>query len=155
MSHDRGCHCGREPYEYDDCTNSNCHKKNLWKDPVKMPDTQKPVTPKVFVVQLQLNRDGTPKYDLTPAQDYGELVYVLDDTASPFRLDPVWDRIDKIMEDFREGDYILPIGNPVFNSMVSVAAADQSPVLKFLVWSTREQRYIAVEADVDIHSNCI
>lgn len=120
-----------------------------------MPDNKKPPLPRVFVVQSQLNRDGSPKYDLTPATDFGELVYVLDDTASPFRLDPVWDRIDKVMEDFREGDYILPIGNPVFNSMVSVAAADQSPVLKFLVWSTREQRYIAVEADVDIHQNCI
>ena len=118
-------------------------------------ESNKPGAPRVFVVQSQLARDGSPKYDLSPAEDYGQLVYVLDDTASPFRLEPVWDRIDKAMEDFREGDFILPVGNPVFIGMVSVAAADQSPLLKFLVWSTREQRYISVETDVDIHQNCI
>lgn len=29
MSHDRGCFCGRERWEYDDCPDSNCHKKEL------------------------------------------------------------------------------------------------------------------------------
>lgn len=24
MSHDRGCSCGREPYEYEDCTDETC-----------------------------------------------------------------------------------------------------------------------------------
>ena len=24
MSHDRGCHCGREKYEYDDCPKTDC-----------------------------------------------------------------------------------------------------------------------------------
>lgn len=27
MSHDRGCHCGREPYEYIDCVKPDCVKK--------------------------------------------------------------------------------------------------------------------------------
>ena len=27
MSHDRGCPCGREPYEYDDCTVINFFKR--------------------------------------------------------------------------------------------------------------------------------
>jgi hypothetical protein len=26
MSHDRGCHCGREPYEYDQCNDQTCAK---------------------------------------------------------------------------------------------------------------------------------
>lgn len=28
MSHDRGCHCGRESYEYADCTDKRCNKNN-------------------------------------------------------------------------------------------------------------------------------
>lgn len=28
MSHDRGCACGREKYEYDDCTSKSCFKRN-------------------------------------------------------------------------------------------------------------------------------
>lgn len=27
MSHDRGCHCGRERYEYDTCPNEDCYKR--------------------------------------------------------------------------------------------------------------------------------
>lgn len=34
MSHDRGCSCGREPYEYDDCIDPNCLKRKT-----KMEDT--------------------------------------------------------------------------------------------------------------------
>lgn len=30
MSHDRGCPCGREPYDYNDCTVVDCHKRNMW-----------------------------------------------------------------------------------------------------------------------------
>ena len=29
MSHDRGCFCGRERWEYNDCPNPDCHKKRL------------------------------------------------------------------------------------------------------------------------------
>jgi hypothetical protein len=28
MSHDRGCYCGREKYEYDDCINVNCSRRS-------------------------------------------------------------------------------------------------------------------------------
>jgi len=28
MSHDRGCSCGKEPYEYDNCVDPNCFKKD-------------------------------------------------------------------------------------------------------------------------------
>ena len=49
---------------------------------------------RVFVVQNQhrWNRDAgrfEPKFDLTPAQQFGELVYLLSPTAAPFRPEPV------------------------------------------------------------------
>lgn len=28
MSHDRGCPCGRERYEYEDCPENDCYKKS-------------------------------------------------------------------------------------------------------------------------------
>lgn len=28
MSHDRGCYCGREKYEYDDCIRENCSRRS-------------------------------------------------------------------------------------------------------------------------------
>jgi hypothetical protein len=41
MSHDRGCYCGRERYEYEDCPRKDCHKKNLFKEELKMPTRPK------------------------------------------------------------------------------------------------------------------
>ena len=29
MSHDRGCYCGRERWEYDSCSEPQCYKKKL------------------------------------------------------------------------------------------------------------------------------
>ena len=31
MSHDRGCYCGKEPYEYSDCTKKDCSRKQTKK----------------------------------------------------------------------------------------------------------------------------
>lgn len=28
MSHDRGCYCGREKYEYDDCPDATCDRRS-------------------------------------------------------------------------------------------------------------------------------
>jgi hypothetical protein len=33
MSHDRGCHCGKEPYEYRDCRDRECARSPVY-DPV-------------------------------------------------------------------------------------------------------------------------
>lgn len=30
MSHDRGCFCGREKWDYDSCPSTDCWKKQLW-----------------------------------------------------------------------------------------------------------------------------
>lgn len=29
MSHDRGCPCGKEFYEYEDCTDTSCNKRKV------------------------------------------------------------------------------------------------------------------------------
>lgn len=36
MSHDRGCPCGREPYEYNDCENRKCTRKDMEEDTVRL-----------------------------------------------------------------------------------------------------------------------
>lgn len=167
MSHDRGCFkCGRDIWEYDRCGDRDCVKKGLveamnsisakvadeWSEKVKAEQNRRP---KVYVVQQQTLRDGTPKYDLSPAEDFGELVYVLDETASPFRPGPVWERICDRMSYFQDGDFLLPIGNPVFIGMATAMAASLAPTVGMLVWSSKEQRYIAVTAEMDIHADCI
>lgn len=125
------------------------------KDNMKAPEKKTRRRPKVYVVQSQLNRDGAPKYDMTPAEDYGDLVVLLDETASPFRPKPLMEVLQERLQEFREGDYLLPVGNPVFIGLATLFAADASPVVKYLLWSGKEQRYVAVEVDVDMHGTCI
>jgi len=49
MSHDRGCPCGREPYEYEDCTNEVCWKRpggpRIHQAPSPIMDPETPVQP--------------------------------------------------------------------------------------------------------------
>ena len=64
---------------------------------------------RVFVVQNQhrWNRDAgrfEPKFDLTPAQQFGELVYLLSPTAAPFRPEPVIEELREKLADFGPDD---------------------------------------------------
>ena len=105
--------------------------------------------PRVFVVQSQLLKDGLPKYDLTPAEEYGELVYLLGHGHKPWNTDDVLTSLRDTMHDFDEHDFLLPIGNPMFIGLASIVASEASPIVKFLLWSGREQRYLPGEANLD------
>lgn len=107
---------------------------------------------KVYVVQNQHRWDRDkqrfePKFDLTPAEEFGELVYLLSPTAAPFRPEPIIQELREKLKDYREGDHLLLVGNPVLIGFaVTVAAAANGGRVSLLQWSGKDQRYIAVEA---------
>lgn len=107
---------------------------------------------RVFVVQNQhrWNRDKQrfePKFDLTPAQEFGELVYLLSPTAAPFRPEPIIEELKEKLADFRPGDHLLLVGNPVLIGFaVAIAADANGGDVSLLQWSGKDQRYITVEA---------
>ena len=108
---------------------------------------------KVYVVQNQHRWDRDkqrfePKFDLTPAEEFGELVYLLSPTAAPFRPEPVIQELREKLKDYREGDHLLLVGNPVLIGFaVTVAADANGGRVSLLQWSGKDQRYIAVEAN--------
>lgn len=109
--------------------------------------------PRVFVVQKQLRQDHNtgdlvPKFDLSSAEKYGELVYVLSPTAAPWAADSIMSDIREKLKDFQTTDYLLLIGNPVLIGLVSAVAADMAGSVQFLQWSGRQQSYIPVNATV-------
>lgn len=57
MSHDRGCFCGRERYEYEDCPKADCRKKN--KEAIVKKAKPMPKRTKSYVVTRQT---ATPIY---------------------------------------------------------------------------------------------
>lgn len=108
---------------------------------------------RVFVVQNQhrWNRQAEkfePKFDLAPAESYGELVYLLSPTAAPFNPEPVLDELREKLDDFDDGDYLLLVGNPVLIGFsVAIAAAKNEGRVNFLQWSGKDRRYITVQAE--------
>ncbi len=106
---------------------------------------------KVYVVQNQHRWDGAhqrfvPKFDSTSAERFGELVYLLSPTAAPFRSEPIIAELQEKLRDYRPGDHLLLVGNPVLIGFAVAIAADANDGhVDLLQWSGKDQRYIEVK----------
>jgi hypothetical protein len=108
----------------------------------------------VFVVQrqhklVQATNELVPKFDLTPAEKYGELIFLLSPTARPYNPQPVIDDLRRSLAGYTSDDYLLLIGNPVLIGLaMSVAARSGDGRVKLLQWSGKKQEYIPIEVDL-------
>jgi len=108
----------------------------------------------VYVVQDSRRYDNlTGEYvsvhDLSPAEEFGTLKYLLTPTAAPWKpesiLNDLWTGLDKFSDD----DYLLMVGNPVLCGLATAVACDiNDGRIRLLQWNGRERRYTAVEAQV-------
>lgn len=107
---------------------------------------------RVFVVQdqKQVNThtgELESKFDMTPAEEYGQLIELLRSGSSPFNLGPAVKRLHKVLHDFTDDDYLLLVGNPVLIGMaVAVAAHYNGGSVACLQWSGAKSKYIPVRA---------
>lgn len=105
---------------------------------------------RVFVVQVPARRSGPrgtweEKYDLSPAQEFGELVRCLDYGNVPADPEPTRNRLREALKDFdADLDYVLLLGDPVACAMaVHVLAYDLNvPSFDVLKWDRRDGRYL-------------
>lgn len=108
--------------------------------------------PNVFVVQIphRLNRaTGSlePMVDLSDAERFGRLHYLVGPNAKPF--DPsVAEQIDRGLQNFQPGDFLLLVGHPILMGIATAYAADAVGTVNFLSWSPRDQRYTPVSVNV-------
>lgn len=106
---------------------------------------------KVFVVQNQhrWDRDTStfvPKYDMSSAEQFGQLVYLLSPTAAPFNPAPIVKELREKLADYREGDHLLLVGNPALILAVgAIAASYNDGRVSVLQWSGKEQRYVNIQ----------
>ena len=106
----------------------------------------------VFVVQNALHRrhdtgELVPKFDYTPAEEFGEIVYLLSDQARPFVLAPIIDELHEKLSSFGPDDYLLLTGNPTLLGLAFAIAADyNNGNIKVLQWHGRSGTYVAIEA---------
>lgn len=110
----------------------------------------------VFAVQSPRQRVGNeivPKYDLSPAMAYGEIVELLSPTAKPFNPAPLVEELYIKLEKFSSADYIICIGNPILLSMAVTIAADiNNGKVRLLQWHGHRNEYTPVELDLGFSS---
>lgn len=107
----------------------------------------------VYVVQNQMKHDGhgafIPKFNLSSAEQYGQLKFLLSPTAQPFNSLGIIDELHEKLCDFKEDDYLLLIGNPCLIGFATAIAANYCPgALRLLQWSGKDQSYIEVRAQL-------
>lgn len=107
---------------------------------------------KVYAVQNQLRMDTykgelVPKFDYRPAEEYGEVEFLLSPNAGPFQSRSVLNELHKKLCNFSEEDFLLLIGNPVLIGLATAVAADYSDGnINFLQWSGKDRRYVKIPA---------
>jgi len=101
-------------------------------------------TPRVFVIQRPAYRDRATgewitKFDLSPAEKFGELVDIL-----PSNM--FWDaativaQAERILIDMTDEDYLLAIGDPVAIAACAIIASRHGDVT-ILKWDKKAQSY--------------
>lgn len=109
---------------------------------------------KVYVVQRQLKWDDKrekliPKFDLSSAEKFGELVYLLGPSASPFTPGPALNELREKMKGVTLDDYILLVGNPcLIGWAVAIACMKTNNVIRMLQWCNRSHEYREVSVDL-------
>ena len=110
---------------------------------------------RVFVIQNVCWKNPTSgqwesKYDLTPAEQYGELVFLLEPDANPFNAAQVTAELMARLGDYGDDDHLLLIGNPALIGLAVATAAAYNDGKVRLLQCDRRRRYIPVQADLPI-----
>lgn len=104
---------------------------------------------KVYVVQDQRiwkGKDFVSKFDFSTAEDYGELVMLLESSDNQNDPQAVIDKLDHALALYTEEDHLLLVGNPCLIGWTVAVAAYYSPtkVVRMLQWSGRDRKYLPV-----------
>ena len=106
---------------------------------------------KVYLVQeVPIDRETLkPKFDITPALKYGEIVVISKRLAQmQFSPGPLILEIKKKLKDFNpEEDYILNYGDPNIIQSVGSILAIKYKKYKTLKWDRRQESYYTIEMD--------
>ena len=114
--------------------------------------------PRVFVVNQPTGRDlvtgqVVPTMDLSPAEEWGDLVFLMRETENPFRAPTETAvAVAQALEeaDYWEDDYLLLVGSPVLIGLVAACAALVCPRMNLLQWDRARARYnVAPVLDMD------
>ena len=112
--------------------------------------------PRVFIVQRPTQRDPStggvvPSMDLSPANEWGEVVFLLRDSENPFGdVDATAKEVERMLDDhgYDSEDFLLLVGNPALIGIVAAVASAYSPKMQFLQWSKADHGYRPVVVNI-------
>jgi hypothetical protein len=103
---------------------------------------------RVFIVQRPAQYDRTKggwvnKYDLSPASEHGELVFLLrPGNIFKAKLDDALERLERELKDFSDADHLLAVGDPVaIAAAVMVASKRNGGKVSLLKFDRMTGRY--------------
>lgn len=112
------------------------------------------MTPKVYVTQEVMVVDNASgkmrrKFNMTDAAKYGELVVLLPASRSMMASVPVVRELLEKLREFKQGDYLLPLGDPaIMAAAAGIAAKYSNGMFNVLKWDRLSNTYIAVPLDL-------
>lgn len=87
-------------------------------------------------------------FDLSPAVEYGQIEVLLKHSQSLLAPVPTVRKLREALKDFSDDDYILPVGDPVLMSTVSMIAGEMNRGrVKFLKWDRVARKYLVIQVD--------
>lgn len=103
----------------------------------------------VYVVQMPAKRTGPAtwedKYDLSPAEAYGELKRLLpygNLSRSPGKLNKAFSDVFEQLQSFNPAeDYILPLGDPIACSLTFICLQNIIGPVRVLKYDRRKNKY--------------
>ena len=108
--------------------------------------------PKVFVIQNHASYDHktglmVPRYDLSPAEEYGTLEFLLSPVSVPNKPEKAIATMREKLRNFSDVDYLLLIGNPCFIAFGCAIAADiNDGRVAMLQYNGSRKKYYVVKA---------
>jgi hypothetical protein len=108
---------------------------------------------RVFVAQEPMRKGASgrtqPAIDLTPARQFGELIYCLDWSDSKYDdPDMMLLKVLQTLDSIREDDYVLMVGSPTAMALVAGVAFCNCDSIRLLQWDKDASRYKVVPVNV-------
>lgn len=107
--------------------------------------------PRVFVTQLPSRlEDGVwvPSVDVSPAKEFGELVFVIPPGLNHPTADTVIQQLRDRLHDFNSvEDFLLPMGDPVIMAAASALLGRRTSWFRLLKWDRITRRYNVFEIE--------
>ena len=106
---------------------------------------------KVFIPQEPVHRDWktgeiTPKFDLTPALQYGEAVVMLPSGNVMLSVQPMVNTMTTHLSKYSDDDWILCVGDPIAIGLATaIAAKHNRGRFNMLKWDRKLRKYIELK----------